>query len=525
MGRVAGLYSSEALGRTAEQDLSKLEGRSLKSAIWKVFAFHLFRVALFFGAAYSNYNKSPGTAWLLGIILVYSFLDPQFFMKPNLMTAYLAFSVIFYYCRWVMGWGMRATTIYSADAPNWVRVIKDIVWVGFYAVFAFRAITRPKFSRNMPLWFTPRGMLMVLLTVMFLLLPFLSFFHARGDLFDVVLIDFRLPLEYVPFVFIFPFVLRGESSLKYLRAFVPLILLTLLFLGVEMFSGRRTGMDYGGIYIRYGSIFGSPNDFGVFMMLATTALLAFLAERATKWSHKAIALLVLMLGAVASSVSLSAIFSMIFTSIALILFSRNRVKGALTVLAGSVLVAALYFAFPQVGVSRFIGERLGNLATLREGSAREHYTSVIIAEDEISKFEPTEYLLGTFQSRKDLILPETYYLRTFFVRGAVDLLVILAIIGMTVFEGFRRYRAATGDRQRRALFLAAFLGVAGFAFASLFISYFESFPSNFYFWFLVAIIWCEPMSEKELYAIHAVRPTQQIVGGQAQTLAPAIGHR
>ncbi len=184
VGRVAGLYSSEALGRTAEQDLSKLEGRSLKAAVWKIFVFHLFRVALFFGAAYSNYNKSPGTAWLLGIILVYSFLDPQFFMKPNLMTAYLAFTVIFYYCRWVMEWGAQATTIYSEDAPNWVRVIKDIVWVGVFAAFGFRALTRPKFSRNMPFWFTPRGMIMVLLTVIFLALPFLSFFYARGDLFE-----------------------------------------------------------------------------------------------------------------------------------------------------------------------------------------------------------------------------------------------------------------------------------------------------------------------------------------------------
>ena len=523
MGRVAGLYNSEALGRTAEQDLSKLEGRSLKAAVWKIFVFHLFRVALFFGAAYSNYNKSPGTAWLLGIILVYSFLDPQFFMKPNLMTAYLAFTVIFYYCRWVMEWGAQATTIYSEDAPNWVRVIKDIVWVGVFAAFGFRALTRPKFSRNMPLWFTPRGMIMVLLTVIFLALPFLSFFYARGDLFNVVLIDFRLPLEYIPFVFIFPFILRGESSIKYLRAFVPLILLTLLFLGVEMFSGRRTGFGYGGIYNRYGSIFGSPNDYGVFLMFSITAVLAFLAEKAIRWSHKVIVLLALLVCALAATVSLSAIFSMIFTSIALILFSRNKVKGALTVLAVVVVVAGLYFAFPQVGISRFIGERLGNLADLHEGSASQHYTSVIIAEDEISRFEPAEYLLGTMQSRKDLILPETYYLRTFFVRGAISLLVILSIIGLTVFEGFRRYRAATGDRQKRALFLAAFLGVAGFAFASMFISYFESFPSNFYFWFLVAIIWCEPMSEREVYEVRAVRPKQQVVGGQEPRLAPGMG--
>jgi len=525
MGRASGLYSSEALGRTAEKDLSKLEGRSLKSAIWKVFAFHLFRVALFFGAAYSHYSRRPGTAWLLGIILVYSFLDRQAFMKPNLMTAYLAFTVIFYYCRWVMEWGMRATTIYTEDAPNWVRAIKDVVWIGFLAVFGFRALTRPKFSRNMPLWFTPRGLIMVVLTVMFLATPFLSFFHSRGDLFDIVLIDFRLPLEYIPFLFIFPFVLRGESSIKYLRNFVPLIFLTLLFLGVEMFSGRRTGMGYGGIYNRYGSIFGSPNDFGVFLMLSITALLAFLAEKAIKWSHKAIALLVVLLCALASTVSMSAVFSMAFTSLALILFSRNKAKGALTVLAVVVIIAGLYFAFPQVGVSRFLGERLGNLATLNEGSAYQHYTSVVLAEEEISRFEPAEYFLGTFQSRNDIALPETYYLRTFFVRGAVSLLVILTMIGLTVFEGFRRYRAAAGDRQRRGLFLAAFLGVAGFAFASMFISYFESFPSNFYFWFLVAIIWCEPMSERELYAAHALRPKQQIVGGQRDGWRAGLGSR
>ena len=93
---------------------------------------------------------------------------------------------------------------------------------------------------------------------------------------------------------------------------------------------------------------------------------------------------------------------------------------------------------------------------------------------------------------------------------------------MTVFEGSGG-TARSGDRQRRALFLGAFLGVAGFAFASMFISYFESFPSNFYFWFLVALIWCEPMSEKEIYAVHAVRPKQQIVGGQAQKMALGLG--
>ena len=77
------------------------------------------------------------------------------------------------------GVGAQATTIYSEDAPNWVRVIKDIVWVSVYAAFVFRALTRPKFSRNMHLWFTPRGMVMVLLALPLLLLPLFSLIYAR----------------------------------------------------------------------------------------------------------------------------------------------------------------------------------------------------------------------------------------------------------------------------------------------------------------------------------------------------------
>jgi hypothetical protein len=92
----------------------------------------------------------------------------------------------------------------------------------------------------------------------------------------------------------------------------------------------------------------------------------------------------------------------------------------------------------------------------------------------------------------------------------VSLVTLLSIIALTLSQGYHRYCLAYGNPQRRGLFLAVFLGVAGFAFASLFIPYFETFPSNFYFWFLVAIIWCEPMSDKETRASHAVRPRQQL---------------
>jgi len=413
-------------------------------------------------------------------------------------------------------------TVYKADAPVWVKVLKDIVWIGFVATFGLRALTRPKFDRNMPLWFTPRGMVLVLLIFVYLALPTLSLIYARGSMVQIILDDLRYPLEYVPFVLLFPFVLRGQSSIRYLRVFLPLIILSLLFLGVERFSGRMTGFGGFGLYARYGSIFGSPNDYGMFMTVSITAFLAFLVEKAIRWSLKLVALLGLCVFALASTVSLSAIFAMVFSTFTLVLFARNKAKSAGAALAVLILAAGLYFAFPMAGVPTYLRERLEGLSTLKEGSENEHYLSVVQAEGEIERFEPLEYLVGTLRSRKDIMLPETYYLRTFYVRGGISLLIQLSIIGLTLFEASRRYRVALGNPRRRALFLTAFLGVAAFSFAALFIPYFDIFPSNFYFWFLTAIIWCEPMNEKEVAATHAARP-HQLVGARGQRLATRLG--
>ena len=523
MARTAGSYSPEAIGETGAKGRLMVKEKSPKAAMWGIFAFHLFRGALFFGAAYNSYAHNSGTAWLLGIVFVYSFLDPQSFMKPNLMSAYLAFTVIFYYHRWVMGWGNPATTIYSEDAPTWVKVFKDIVWIGFFSVFAFKALTRPRVDRNMPLWFTPRGMGMVFLTAIYFLLPTLSLIYARGKMSEIILLDMRYPLEYVPVVILLPFVLQGGSSVKYLRTFIPLILLSLVSLGVEMFSGRPTGFGGLGLYVRYGSIFGSPNDFGAFLMLCITGILAFVAERAIKLSLRLAVLVGLCLGALASTISLSSIFAMVFTTVNLVLFARNKVKSGLTGLAVVVLAATLYFAFPDTGVATFLRSRLENLSSLEDASSYQHYTNVVIAEDAIKRFEPAEYLVGTFQSRKDLLLPETYYLRTFYVRGGVSLLLLLSIISLTLFEANHRYRAVRGNPEKRGLFLTTFLGVAGITFACLFIPYLETFPTNFYFWFLVAIIWGEPMTEKEIAEFRAFRPRQQVTGGGTQLVAPRLG--
>jgi hypothetical protein len=512
-----------------------VQTKSLKSAMLGQLLFQILRMGFLLVAAYGAFSNRPALARLFAILFVHSLLDPKFYMKPNLMDAYLLFTVVFYYTRKTMGWGSEAIgwagatatpwgskiTAINEDAPIWVRAFKDIVWVAFVLAFGVTATVRARVDRGVPLWFTTQGLMLIVLMCIHMGLPLLSLTYGRGSLVEIILWNLRFPLEYIPIVFLFAFILRGQSSIRHLRFFIPLIILSLLFLVVEMFSGPETGSGFTG---RYASLFGSPNDFGVFLVLSITALLAFLAERAIRWSVKVVALLVLCLCALASTVSLSAVFAMVFSTVALVLFARNRVKSALTVVMLLVLVAGLYFAFPEAGVSKYLSERIENLSSLREGSAYAHYTGVIEVEAAVERFGPAEFLVGAFKARGELLNVETYYLKTLYLRGALSLVTLLWIIALTLFQGHRRYSAAYGNPQRRGLFLAAFLGVAGFAFASLFIPYFETFPSNFYFWFLVAIIWCEPISEKEVSALHAqaARLHQQRAGGRAQKLLPRL---
>ena len=51
-------------------------------------------------------------------------------------------------------------------------------------------------------------------------------------------------------------------------------------------------------------------------------------------------------------------------------------------------------------------------------------------------------------------------------------------------------------KSRAWTYIRCMASVVAFAFASIFNPYFDMFPSNFYFWFLVAIIWCEPEPRK-----------------------------
>src|SRR6516164_6986568 len=100
---------------------------------------HLLRAAFLALALYGAGYGHEVYAWIFGILFVHTLLDSRFYLRPNLMEAYLLFTVVFYFHRYVMGWG-AAITIFTDDAPNWVKVLKDLVWIALVALVGSRAL-------------------------------------------------------------------------------------------------------------------------------------------------------------------------------------------------------------------------------------------------------------------------------------------------------------------------------------------------------------------------------------------------
>src|SRR5439155_15125594 len=91
----------------------------------------LLRAAFLGLSLYGLGYGRPAYAWLFCVLFIHSLLGGKFYRGPGLLQAYLLFTVVFYFHRYVMGWGSSTTTIYRDDAPDWVKVLKDVVWAGF----------------------------------------------------------------------------------------------------------------------------------------------------------------------------------------------------------------------------------------------------------------------------------------------------------------------------------------------------------------------------------------------------------
>jgi len=389
------------------------------------------------------------------------------FVRRFLFPGFLIFSACFYSYRFLLGMGSPLTTVYDSDAPAWLRVLKDVVWLAvLLAGLVFSNAESRGFARLNRQAHTAFFRALFALVCLFVLMGALHLLYRQSTL-DTFLYWIRYPLEYIPVAFFLPiFVLRW-------RPLVPMLLglgwLSVAFLCFELFSGRQMGF-----YNRYGSILGSPNDYGVFCVLFIIGLLAYASE----WSHWL--LLPFMVCGLALTLSRSAFAGLLAGLCSLLYLRRARIG----VLVGLVLLLSLaglliwkfpvVFAFEQV---QFGLAHLSGLDVAVDNSTALRLYELRVFQSRFGGFDLAPLLLGT-----DYFHIESWYLALFVRTGIFGLLLWLVVMAATIVRGWRHRNLS----QAHAF---ATSGLISICVASAFVPYPDTFPTNLYLWLAVGTIW------------------------------------
>ena len=379
-----------------------------------------------------------------------------------LLPGFLIFSVCFYAYRFLFGMGSPLTTYYDADAPVWLRVSKDVIWIGILliALVSSHAESWKLASRNRhehPFFFRALSAFVTL----FVLTGVIHLFYFQSAI-DTFLYWIRYPLEYIPVAFLMPlFVIRW-------RPIVPILLglgwLSVAFLFFEMLSDRQMGF-----YNRYGSIFGSPNDYGIFCTLFIIGLLA----HARKWSHWL--LLLFMICALVSTLSRSASAGLLAGICSLLYLRRVRVAALVGLLVLVIGAGILVREFPDLLGFEQVQYGLAHLDV--DNSAISRLNELQVFQNRFGAFELAPLLVGT-----DYFHIESWYLALVVRTGAFGLLLWVTIMGATVVRGWR-------CRNLSHTHAVATAGLISLCVACAFIPYPDTFPTNLYLWLAVGTIW------------------------------------
>jgi hypothetical protein len=257
------------------------------------------------------------------------------------------------------------------------------------------------------------------------------------------------------------------------RPLVPMLLglgwLSVAFLCFELFSDRQMGF-----YNRYGSILGSPNDYGVFCVLFIIGLMAC----ARAWSHWL--LLPFMVCGLALTLSRSAFAGLLAGVCSLLYLRRARIG----VLVGFVLLISLaglliwkfpvVFAFEQV---QFGLAHLSGLDIVTDNSTALRLNELRVFEARFGEFDLAPMLLGT-----KYFHIESWYLALCVRTGIFGLLLWLVVMTATIVRGWRY-------RNLSQVHAVATSGLISICVASAFTPYPDTFPTNLYLWLAVGTIW------------------------------------
>jgi hypothetical protein len=356
---------------------------------------------------------------------------------------FLVFAIVFRFYSWTFQWATPDTTIFDADAPMWVRSIRHLAILSMVIVCAIEKRFRP----SSLIWYVGFFAAWVTLCSYIRLLTV--------DDTHTALFYWYIPLEFMPLA-----LLDFEEDIEQLtRLLIGCCWIVISFLGLEVFSNRPTGFGKGGLEQRYGSIFGSPNDLGIFAVLALLGVMVF--SKRIKQPMRAVLTFALAVTLVLSG-SRGSMVGLLAGMIAVWPRSKRWLL--------AVTSLCLVFYTSLVTVFRDTGFVDDLLLRLTDQSATDRIGEILEVKAEVMNWGPSGMIFGTLHH----IHQENFFLSMLLRSGFLGFLVFTAL-------------AVTAVIKARHPFLRA--GLVAFFVASCFTPYPESFPSNVYLWFMIGATW------------------------------------
>lgn len=390
-------------------------------------------------------------------------------LQRFVFPAYLAFSVCFYSLRFLFGWGSAETSTFESDMPFYLAVVKDIVWVGLLGAAVFsrdmeRAVGQVR--RHSAIY-----LVLAAFCAWMLLCSFLHLLFLYEPLNDSFMYHVRMPLEYTPAALLAPVFIGNWRQIGTTWKWLNWI--AIVFAAFELVTviggWKQTAFGWGGVTTRFGGIFGSANDWGVYSGCAIVALLILGRSRAQ---------LVGFVPGLILSQSRSALVGFIAAVIPILY--RPDLRRILLRISALLLLAGFAVAFflPAQSSDEFLPGHLG------------------LDESALSRFDELNTFQQDFRNLDDvgalLFGVRYFHIEPFYlalvVRGGIPALACyVTAIGMSLARGWRLRRSSV-------LHLTALCVVILISTASLFIPYPDVYPTNFYLWLAVGVLWMEPES-------------------------------
>jgi len=396
-------------------------------------------------------------------------LTQGFTLESFWFPAYLAFSVCFYSLRFLFGWGSAETTSYESDMPSYLAVLKDIFWLGLLgAALCSRSIGRAidQMKRHPSIY-----LLLGAFCAWMMLCSSIHVLFYYEPMSDSLLYNLRKPLEYIPAAILAPAFIgdwrRVGTTWKWLN------LIAIGFAAFEFVTivggWKQSGFDWGGLAVRFGGIFGSPNDWGIYSGCAIVAILAVANARTQ------------LLGFVPGLLLSQSRSSLVGCVVAMVpLLYRSDLRRILMCSFAFLLLVgfAVSFFVPLGSSDDFVPEHVG----LDE--------SALSRFDEMRRFQHDFRDLdnfGTLLFGLRYFHIESYYVALMARGGLPSLGFYAGAIGMSIVRGWRLRKISTPH-------LVALCVVVLISTASLFIPYPDIYPTNFYLWLAVGVLWMEPVA-------------------------------